>query len=70
MSSQSHLQPNLSSVKTSCVERLSPASGCYRWSLFVLDAYVNFEPDEEEAGLFDCFEIEALRQQLIETWLP
>jgi hypothetical protein len=70
MSSQSNLQPSPSPFKAKFLERLSPASGCYRWSLFVLNTYVNFEPDEESTGLFDCFEIEALRQQLIETWLP
>lgn len=66
-------KPDLSSdfarhLKIRCLNRLHPAAKGYGWSLSVLNTYVKFEVDEEEGGLFDCFEIEALRQRLIETW--
>jgi hypothetical protein len=47
---------------------LNPASRYYGWSLLALNTYVKFEVDNDDSGLFDCFEIEALRQQLIESW--
>lgn len=61
----SHSARNL---KIRCLNRLNPASRYYGWSLLVLNTYVKFEVDNDDSGLFDCFEVEALRQQLIESW--
>lgn len=69
MSSKSDLfSHSARELKTRCLDRVHPASKCYGWSLSVLNTYVNFDGDDEEGGLFDCFEIEALRQHLSENW--
>jgi hypothetical protein len=69
MSSQSDLSSHFAgNLKIRFLNRLHPASKYYGWSLSVLNTYVKFEVDDDDGGLFDCFEIEALRQQLIESW--
>jgi hypothetical protein len=69
MSSKSDLSSHFARhLKIRCLNRIHPAAKCYGWSLSILNTYVNFELDNEEPGLFDCFEIEVLRQRLIENW--
>jgi hypothetical protein len=69
MSSKSDLSSHSAkNLKIRCLSRLNPDSRHYGWLLFALNTYVKFDADDDDSGLFDCFEIEALRLQLIESW--